>query len=202
MTYEALLAEHVAVGFEKQALLDDLIGERPWAADLEKGSIFFGDDIAADTEVLGSEDDRVGTWLWAWANEDWGLAPGLIEASLRAQELGEELDVPELAEESFPLDELRNGHGVAPVCLGPYYCQPAVSEGRSVMSEVEVAVGPATAFEVFTEEVDLWWVRGPINFSGHADRVLAMRIERGPGGGGSRGQPPGVRPGAPTQLAD
>lgn len=57
-----------------------------------------------------------------------------------------------------------------------------MNEDRCVVSEVEVAVDPTTAFEVFTDEVDLWWVRGPINFSGHAGRVFAMRIEPGPGG--------------------
>ena len=31
-----------------------------------------------------------------------------------------------------------------------------------VSSEVEVAVDPDTAFAAFTEELDLWWVRGPI----------------------------------------
>ena len=31
-----------------------------------------------------------------------------------------------------------------------------------VSSEVEVAVDPDTAFAAFTEELDLWWVRGPM----------------------------------------
>src|SRR6266567_8345092 len=57
----------------------------------------------------------------------------------------------------------------------------AMSEDRSVTSMVEVAVDPETAFLAFTEELDLWWVRGPINH--HAGgRVLAMRCEPGPGG--------------------
>ncbi len=52
---------------------------------------------------------------------------------------------------------------------------------RSISSIVEVAVDPDTAFSVFTHEVDLWWVRGPINH--HAGgRVLAMRCEPGVGG--------------------
>ncbi len=56
-----------------------------------------------------------------------------------------------------------------------------MSEDRSVTSMVEVAVDPETAFLAFTEELDLWWVRGPINH--HAGgRVLAMRCEPGPGG--------------------
>src|SRR5437763_13870236 len=57
----------------------------------------------------------------------------------------------------------------------------SVPEDRSVSSMVEVAADPATAFSVFTEEVDLWRVRGPINH--HAGgRVLAMRCEPGVGG--------------------
>jgi uncharacterized glyoxalase superfamily protein PhnB/uncharacterized protein YndB with AHSA1/START domain len=55
------------------------------------------------------------------------------------------------------------------------------AEDRTVSSTVEVGVDPATAFTAFTEEVDLWWVRGPIN---HHDggRALAMRCEPGVGG--------------------
>jgi uncharacterized glyoxalase superfamily protein PhnB len=50
-----------------------------------------------------------------------------------------------------------------------------------VSSEIEVAVGPDVAFTVFTDEMDLWWVRGPINFS-DAGRVVEVRCEPGVGG--------------------
>ena len=39
-------------------------------------------------------------------------------------------------------------------------------QDRTVSSEVEVGVDPEvafTAFTAFTAELDLWWVRGPIN---------------------------------------
>lgn len=52
---------------------------------------------------------------------------------------------------------------------------------RSVSSEVEVSVDPVTAFTAFTEELDLWWVRGPINHH-DAGRVVALRCEPGLGG--------------------
>ena len=55
--------------------------------------------------------------------------------------------------------------------------------GQDIMvsSQVEVAVDPDTAFAAFTEELDLWWVRGPINhFAG--GRALAVRCEPGVGG--------------------
>jgi len=50
-----------------------------------------------------------------------------------------------------------------------------------VTSAVQVAVDPDTAFAAFTAELDLWWVRGPINHHA-AGRVLAMRCEPGVGG--------------------
>ncbi len=54
-------------------------------------------------------------------------------------------------------------------------------QDTTVSSEVEVAVDPDTAFAAFTEELDLWWVRGPINHFA-AGRTLAMRCEPGVGG--------------------
>lgn len=51
----------------------------------------------------------------------------------------------------------------------------------SVTSSVEVAVDPAIAFRIFTEEIDCWWVQGPINFY-DSSRAYGKRIEPGVGG--------------------
>jgi len=56
-----------------------------------------------------------------------------------------------------------------------------MNAARSVSSEVEVAVDPKTAFSAFTEEMNLWWVRGPINFFDSA-RAVAVVCEPGVGG--------------------
>ena len=56
-----------------------------------------------------------------------------------------------------------------------------MSEQRSRSSQVEVAVDPLTAFTAFTDELDLWWVRGPIN-AYDSGRLVEMRCERGVGG--------------------
>lgn len=55
------------------------------------------------------------------------------------------------------------------------------TDERSVSSAVEVPVDPDTAFGVFTDELDLWWQRGPINHMA-GGRVVAMRCEPGVGG--------------------
>jgi uncharacterized glyoxalase superfamily protein PhnB/uncharacterized protein YndB with AHSA1/START domain len=57
-----------------------------------------------------------------------------------------------------------------------------MTEAQTVSSEVEVAVDPGTAFKAFTEEMDLWWVRGPINFWSDGGRVVEVRCETGVGG--------------------
>jgi uncharacterized glyoxalase superfamily protein PhnB len=46
---------------------------------------------------------------------------------------------------------------------------------------VTVPVDPRTAFAVFTEEIDLWYVRGPINYFDFG-RAVGMRCEPGVGG--------------------
>src|SRR5947209_8026285 len=60
--------------------------------------------------------------------------------------------------------------------------EEAMTDVVSVSSEVEVAVDPDTAFRAFTEEMDLWWVRGPINFWSDGHRVVEVRCEPGVGG--------------------
>ena len=57
-----------------------------------------------------------------------------------------------------------------------------MTEAQTVSSEVEVAIDPTTAFKAFTEEMDLWWVRGPINFWADGGRVAEVRCEPGVGG--------------------
>ena len=55
----------------------------------------------------------------------------------------------------------------------------AALSSRSSM--VEVSADPMTAFTVFTDELDLWWVRGPIN-AHDSGRLVEMRCEPGVGG--------------------
>ncbi|GIE97534.1 VOC family protein [Paractinoplanes rishiriensis] len=51
----------------------------------------------------------------------------------------------------------------------------------SASASVDVAVDPPTAFRAFTEEIDRWWVPGPINAWNFA-RAVTRRIEPGVGG--------------------
>ncbi|HEY2506046.1 MAG TPA: VOC family protein [Streptosporangiaceae bacterium] len=57
--------------------------------------------------------------------------------------------------------------------------EPAAT--TTVSSQVTVGVDAATAFRAFTDEMNLWWVRGPINFHDSA-RATGIRCEPGVGG--------------------
>jgi len=56
-----------------------------------------------------------------------------------------------------------------------------MTDQQVATSEIDVRVTPEVAFRAFTDEMDMWWVRGPINFH-NAGRVVAMRCEPGVGG--------------------
>ncbi len=51
----------------------------------------------------------------------------------------------------------------------------------AVIATVDVALDPAAAFAVFTEEIGQWWRPGPINWN-NASLAVGIRIERGVGG--------------------
>jgi hypothetical protein len=53
--------------------------------------------------------------------------------------------------------------------------------GNAVTVTVEVAVDPAAAFAIFTEEIGQWWKPGPINWN-DSERAVGIRIEPGVGG--------------------
>jgi hypothetical protein len=51
----------------------------------------------------------------------------------------------------------------------------------STTVSVSVTVDPATAFRAFTEELDLWRVRGPINYFDSGRSACSAILESGQG---------------------
>ena len=56
-----------------------------------------------------------------------------------------------------------------------------MSAADSVTVAIEIAVSPAVAFEVFTEDLDVWWQRGP-RYRFLAPYQGVLRLEPGVGG--------------------
>lgn len=116
-TFAALLDRHAAASFEKQLALADTIGDRAWNVDVPGGTIAFGDDQTFPMQILGTEGERAGTWLWAWANAASGLPPGVVAASEQVRAFGEREGVPELTAPELPLDA-ADGHRLSMVAAG------------------------------------------------------------------------------------
>ena len=108
---------HLLFAFDRQLLLADPIGDLPWAYDLQTGILSFGDRFAWHAEILGTESQESGTWLWAWANEGSDIPEQQQAASLKLKALGEEHGIAEFTEPMVPLDH-ADGHAFASVAVG------------------------------------------------------------------------------------
>ncbi len=100
----------VAVAFEKQLHLADVVGNRPWNFSMDTGRLDFGHEYSFNVQLLGTEGDAAGTWLWAWANEASGIPAPLLRSANQLRQYGEHNRVDDLVNAEIPLDETHNGH--------------------------------------------------------------------------------------------
>ena len=117
VTLTDLLEEHAAIALEKQYALADLIGELDWFADLDTGTLKFGDRHEFPIQVLGTESVYDNTWLWAWANVQSDIPAGLLARANQLRDLGEKEGIAAFTEAKLSLDEV-NGTTVALIASG------------------------------------------------------------------------------------
>jgi hypothetical protein len=97
--FERLGAAHAAIAAQQQEALVDLLPAADWSADLTTGTYTQG-EVSLRVALLGSFAEEGRTWLWGWANPQFGpdqtavVNPGAIAARLGVPELTEpELDL-------------------------------------------------------------------------------------------------------------
>jgi hypothetical protein len=112
-----LLSQQVGIAFAQQLAFADWLGDRPWNLDLQRGTVEFGADLAYPVQLLGTEAEAAGTWLWAWANTQSKLPEHLLQASYHLRDLGFRDQIPELSDRSFSL-EIATGHELSLVATG------------------------------------------------------------------------------------
>ena len=108
---------HLPLAFDRQLLLAELIEDLSWSYDVQSGILSFGDRFAWHAEVLGTESEESGTWLWAWANEASGIPEQQQGASLKLKALGEQHGITEFTEPMVPLAH-ADGHAFASIAVG------------------------------------------------------------------------------------
>ncbi|MEY8860834.1 DUF6882 domain-containing protein [Tenacibaculum singaporense] len=87
--------QYVALAFEKQDNLADIVEDLPWTCDMLQGTVTYG-DLTFKMQVLGTYSHNEKSWLWAWANKQSGIPEQFLEASLQMKALGERQGIEDL----------------------------------------------------------------------------------------------------------
>jgi hypothetical protein len=105
-TFDELFTEHVGAALGRQLALSEILGDRSWRLDLATGHARFGMDLSFPAQVIGTESETEGTWLWAWANPHSRLPLTMLRRANALRELGERRGIPFLKTRSFSTDEV------------------------------------------------------------------------------------------------
>jgi len=136
MDLTQLITQHGAASWDKQMCINDLIGDNTWNLNLERGLMSFGDEMTFPVQILGSEAEYAGTWLWAWANEAGNFSPAFTTASRQLQDFGRQNLVPELTTPEISGDD-ANGHLLSLIALGlcgtNAYCRVPCTGGAAFL---------------------------------------------------------------------
>lgn len=117
MNLTQLITQYGAASWDKQMCLADAIGDGDWQLSLSEGQITFGGTQSFPVQVLGSEDEAAGTWLWAWANTESNLPQTLVQAAAQMQAFGEQQRVAELVAPALNLED-ADGHKLSMIACG------------------------------------------------------------------------------------
>lgn len=94
-----------------------MLGDHDWQLDLEAGTIAFNRRHTFPIQVLGTESEISGTWLWAWANDISPIPSHLLQAANQLRTLGIQEHIPEFSNAELALDRTQ-GHQLAMVAIG------------------------------------------------------------------------------------
>ena len=92
--FERLGAALSAIVLQQQETLADYLPREDWSADLTARSYSSG-GVTVRVSLLGSYASAERTWLWGWANAQFGPAHPAVAPTLAVREMGERLGIPE-----------------------------------------------------------------------------------------------------------
>jgi uncharacterized protein DUF6882 len=110
--FERLGAALAAVVLQQQETLAEFLPREDWNADLTARSYTSG-GVRVRVSLLGSYAVREQTWLWGWANPQFGDDHPAVEPTLVVREAGQRLGIPEFTTPEVDLSwyEGPAGHG-------------------------------------------------------------------------------------------
>lgn len=116
-SFQTLLSEHSASSLLKQYVLDDFLGEHDWQVDLSEGVVDFGEGRVFPIQIIGTESESSGTWLWAWANKGSPIPASLLTCANTLREIGMKEGIEELTQAQSDLEEIE-GHQFTSLACG------------------------------------------------------------------------------------
>jgi hypothetical protein len=128
--FERLGAAYAAIAAQRQEALVDFLPAADWSADLTSGTYTQG-EVSLRVSLLGSFADDGRSWLWGWANPQFGPDhPAVINPSA----IGERLGVPELTVPELDLawydGPARNGGDMVAMATTGLIGSPGTIPGR------------------------------------------------------------------------
>lgn len=117
MSIAELFDSYVLGSAEQQEHAQEVVGGRPFSADLTRGVVGFEPGLEVRAELLGTEAADPGSWMWSWANPS-GFPDAVTGAARHARNYGEQHRVAELTTPELPLDGTALGYRLAVVTCG------------------------------------------------------------------------------------
>jgi hypothetical protein len=122
MAFEEWFIKHGAASYDKQLYFRAMFGKAGWSLDLGTGVLALRrpheEPQQLYVQVLGTQSDDSGTWLWSWANDALGLAEPLLAAAREMRAFGEQAGVREFVEPEIACTPTLDGERVAAVASG------------------------------------------------------------------------------------
>lgn len=115
--FQRLLSRHIGSAFARQLAFAEIVGKLDWSVDLDQGTIGFGDRLSFPCQLLGSQSNGDGSWLWSWANEAAGFPAGVMQSAIQMKEFGAREGIAELFEPQF-VSDVAYGETIALVATG------------------------------------------------------------------------------------
>ena len=130
---QTLLANYAGIVLDRQHVLDALLGEHNWGADIDTGTITFEEPgLECPFEIVGSYAYAQKTWLWAWANQS--LPEHMTGVSRKLLAYGQSHNVTKLTEERFPAqNEELHAFGVLACGIGGADAYYAADYGDGIL---------------------------------------------------------------------
>ncbi len=117
MSIAQLFDTYALVSAEQQERAQEVVGRRPFTADLTSGVVGFEPGLQVRAELVGTEAEDPGSWLWSWANPS-GFPDQVTGAARYARSYGEQHGVGELTTAEIPLAGAAVGYRLTVVTCG------------------------------------------------------------------------------------